>query len=148
LKLCGPLKQQDQQPLGLASSSGTGDNLHDNFGISNHSSIDSEEQRSFAAWSSARGFDFTFAQELAEGVAINHKSPPPKQKQQKKQDDRLSPSYEAPTELGLIDLAIELVTALVALHESPVGAVVHGDLKVWFSVVWLSVGRKERRMNE
>lgn len=139
LKLCGPHRQPLQQlfPLSSSSSKSTDVKHVNGAGISSENStmVDVEEDQSFAAWSSARGFDFTFAQELADGVAINHKSPPPKQKQKQKNTShlyhRLSTSvYEAPVELGLIDLAIELVTALVALHESPVGAVVHGDLKV------------------
>jgi len=77
---------------------------------------------SLETWAASRGYDFTFAQELAAGVPINKKSAPPA--------DAPMLAGVSVTALDNIDLAIELVEALVALHESPIGTVVHGDLKV------------------
>jgi len=55
---------------------------------------------------------------MATGVPLNHKQPPPKA------------ATLAETSIASVDLAIELAEALVSLHESPIGTVVHGDLKV------------------
>jgi hypothetical protein len=136
IKLCGP--PRFRQPPSLASSS-IGSSIGSNNNISStHGDSGSFEASvaasSFAAWSSNRGFDFTFAQELAGGVAINHKSPPkpkpPLSGSGPRHERQPPPHYVPPLELGLIDLAVELVEALVAMHTSPVGTVVHGDLKV------------------
>lgn len=71
----------------------------------------------FGAWSKGRGYDFSFSQSLASGVPINRK-------------DNVGIGLEA--DLMKLDLAIELVAAVQALHQSAIGSIAHGDLKVSF----------------
>jgi hypothetical protein len=70
----------------------------------------------FEVWSRERGYDFTFSQELASGVPINRK------------EANIGVGIEG--DMMKLDLAIELVAAVHALHQSPIGSIAHGDLKV------------------
>lgn len=84
---------------------------------------------SLVSWEAARGYDFTFVQELAEGVPINRKSAPSESREAQSGESRVDRAS-----LDNIDLAIELVEVLVSLHSSPIGAVAHGDLK-WSNII-------------
>jgi len=68
--------------------------------------LDALEQENYA---------FVMSQEMAPGVPINRRG-------------------KAASPEGMLDLAMELVRAVKALHESPVGCVVHGDLK-WGNII-------------
>jgi hypothetical protein len=81
------------------------------------------------AWTAQRGYDFTFTQEFAQGVPINKKSMVNTTSKNTGLGDepRFVVNHQ---DLSMIDLSIELGEAIAALHGSPVGTIVHGDLKV------------------